>query len=513
MEDVTAWPGSVRSRHPANPADHPARFPMPSLSRRRFLQLSATSTLAASTLGPASFAAESAPPRKSAPVAGHPTRDLARFLVSTRSEQVPAKVRKEAARTLLNWVGVAVGGAQHETVTRALAALQPFAGPAQAQVVGRKERTDLMSASLVNGISSHVLDFDDTHLKTIIHVSSAIVPPALALAEYRSQISGAQFLHALVLGGEAALRAGNAIYPDHYDAGWHITGTAGAIGAAATAGLLLGLNEQQLVWALGIASSQSVGLRESFGSMTKSFNPGRAAQNGLMAALLAQQDFTSSDQMLEARRGWANTVSTKQDFKEITEGLGQRWEMELNTYKPFACGIVIHPIIDGCIQLRGGLNLADVSRIELRVHPLVLELTGKTAPRDGLEGEFSVFHAAAIALIEGRAGPRQFSDASVQSPATVALRQKVTAVVDPAVKESQADVTVVLRDGTKRHVFVTEAIGSVENPMTDQMLTDKVTDLMEGVLPAARIKEVIQACWDIEKMPEAARLGRLLQAT
>lgn len=486
---------------------------MPSLSRRRFLQLSAAGSLAAGALGPSALAAESAPAKKSAPVVGHPTRELAAFLVTARPDQVPAKVRKEAARTLLNWVGVAVGGAQHETVTRALAALQPFAGAAQAQVVGRKERTDIMSASLVNGISSHVLDFDDTHLKTIIHISSVVVPPALALAEYLPAVTGAQFLHAITLGSEAALRAGNAIYPDHYDAGWHITGTAGAIGAAATAGLLLGLNEQQLVWALGLAASQSVGLRESFGSMNKSFNPGRAAQNGLLAAMLAKQDFTSSDLMLEARRGWANTVSTKQDFKEITEGLGQRWEMGLNTYKPFACGIVIHPIIDGCIQLRGGLNLAEVARVELRVHPLVLELTGKTAPRDGLEGKFSVFHAAAIALIEGRAGPRQFSDASVQAPATVALRQKVTAVVDPAVKESQADVTIVLRDGTKRHVFVTEAIGSVENPMTDQMLTDKVTDLMDGVLPAARIKEVIQTCWDIEKLPRAAQLARLLQVS
>ena len=485
---------------------------MPSLSRRRFIQLSAAGSIAAGTLGSSSLAAETRPVVQPEADAGHPTRELAHYLATARLEQIPAKVRKEAARTLLNWVGVAVGGAQHETVTRALAALQPFAGPAQAQVVGRKDRTDIMSASLINGICSHVLDFDDTHLKTIIHVSSVVVPPALALAEHLPKVSGSQFLHAIVLGGETALRAGNAVYPDHYDVGWHITGTAGAIGAAATAGHLLGLNEQQIVWALGLAASQSVGLRESFGSMNKSFNPGRAAQNGLMAALLAQQGFTSSDQMLEARRGWAHTVSTKQNFKEITEGLGRRFEMALNTYKPFACGIVIHPIIDGCIQLRGGLNLSDINGVELRVHPLVLELTGKTAPRDGLEGKFSVYHAAAIALLEGRAGPRQFSDAAVQASTTVALRKKITAVVDPAVKESQADVTVLLRDGTKRQVFVTQAIGSAENPMTDTMLTDKVTDLMDGVLPPARIKEVIQTCWDIEKLPDAARLGRMLQA-
>jgi 2-methylcitrate dehydratase PrpD len=483
------------------------------LTRRRFIQLSAANAAALSAGNSWSQAAESRPESNPQPDPGHPTRDLARFLAKTRLEDIPTGVRKETARTVLNWVGVAVGGAQHETVTRVLAALQPFAGAAQAQIVGRKERTDVMSASLVNGISSHVLDFDDTHLKTIIHISSVVVPPALALAEHLPSVTGAQFLRAILLGGEVALRSGNAVYPDHYDAGWHITGTAGVLGSAATAGLLLGLNEQQLIWALGLAASQSVGLRESFGSMNKSFNPGRAAQNGLLAAFLAKEGFTSSDQMLEAKRGWANTVSTKRDFREITGGLGTRFEMALNTYKPFACGIVIHPVIDGCIQLRGsGLTTDDIAKVELRVHPLVLELTGKTAPRDELEGKFSVYHAAAIALLQGRAGPKQFSDAAVQAPATVALRQKVTAIVDPAIKESQADVTLTLRDGTKRHVFVTQAVGSVENPMTDRMLTDKVTDLMDGILPAARIKEVIQACWDIEKMPEAAQLGRLLQS-
>jgi 2-methylcitrate dehydratase PrpD len=483
------------------------------LSRRRFLELSAAGTVAASTLGSLSPAAESKRTAKPESDPGHPTRDLARFLAKTRLEDLPAGVRKETARTVLNWVGVAVGGAQHETVTRALAALQPFAGPAQAQIVGRKERTDVMSASLVNGISSHVLDFDDTHLKTIIHISSVVVPPALALAEHLPSVTGAQFLRAILLGGEVALRSGNAVYPDHYDAGWHITGTAGVLGSAATAGLLLGLNEQQLIWALGLAASQSVGLRESFGSMNKSFNPGRAAQNGLLAAFLAKEGFTSSDQMLEAKRGWANTVSTKRDYREMTEGLGTRFEMALNTYKPFACGIVIHPVIDGCIQLRGSaLPAAEIAKIEVRVHPLVLELTGKTAPRDGLEGKFSVFHAAAIALIEGRAGPKQFSDAAVQSPATVALRQKVNAIVDPAIKESQADVSLTLRDGTKRHVFITQAVGSVENPMTDRMLTDKVADLMDGILPAARIQEVIKTCWEIESLPRAAKLAELLKA-
>ncbi|HXF75980.1 MAG TPA: MmgE/PrpD family protein, partial [Methylomirabilota bacterium] len=240
-------------------------------------------------------------------------------------------------------------------------------------------------------------DFDDTHLKTIIHPAGPVASAILALAEYRP-VAGRDFQHALILGTEVECRIGNAVYPEHYDAGWHITGTAGVFGAAAAAGRLLGLNEQQMVWALGLAATQPVGLKEMFGTMTKSFHPGRAAQNGLTAALLAARGFTSSNQAIEAKAGWANTLSARRDYREITDRLGESWEIALNTYKPFACGIVIHPAIDGCTRLcnQYGLTLGQVDRVELGVHPLVLELTGKKAPATGLEGKFSVYFAAAV---------------------------------------------------------------------------------------------------------------------
>ena len=291
-------------------------------------------------------------------------------------------------RTLLNWVGVAIGGSHHQTVDIAASALAPFSGPHQASLFGRRERFDIMNAAFINGVSSHIFDYDDTHLKTIIHPAGPVASAILALSEMQP-VSGKDFLNALVLGVETECRIGNAVYPNHYDVGWHITGTAGVFGAAAAAGKLLGLNEQQMVWALGLAASQPVGLRESFGSMNKSFNPGRAASNGIFAALLASKNYTSSDGMIEAKRGWANTISTKQDYREITEGLGQRYEAALNTYKPFACGIVLHPAIDAAIQLRGEQKFTadQVKRIELKVHPLVLELTGKKTPAGRTGGQ------------------------------------------------------------------------------------------------------------------------------
>ncbi|MDO8542045.1 MAG: MmgE/PrpD family protein [Opitutaceae bacterium] len=527
-ETTTALPSidsdrqARRFKHAAQRfADDTVRLPsvnidswrMPNCSRRAFVGTSAKAAIAAlGGMGLRSPAASGPAVAAVAPEAV--TRRLAQYLVSARRAEIPVNVRKEATRTLLNFMGVAVGGARHESVDFALAATGPFAGPAQAQVLGRRERLDINTATLLNGISSHVLNFDDTHLNTIIHASSPIVPPALALAEHRPATSGADFLHALILGLETAFRVGSAVYPEHFDAGWHITGTTGAIGAAAAAGRLLELNEQQMVWALGLAASQPVGLRESFGSMNKSLNPGRAGQNGLLAALLAARNFTSSDQMLEAKTGWAHTLSTKQNLPAITDGLGVRFETALNTYLPFACGIVIHPAIDGCIRLRHehGLQPDEVAKVELRVHPRVLQLGGKKTPASGLEGKFSVYHAAAIALIAGRAGPGQFSDEAVRAAATVRLRERVSASVDPAVKETQAGVKLTLRDGRTVETFVAHVVGSAQNPMTDEALTDKVSDLLEASLPPRQVRALIDACWNVEKLPSAATLAQLAAA-
>ncbi|MEY4317776.1 MAG: hypothetical protein RI902_1584 [Pseudomonadota bacterium] len=437
------------------------------------------------------------------------TQILADFVTHHPSKGWGDDVDHEAHRTFLNWLGCAVGAAKHQAADAALAAVQMLQPAPQATLAGRKEKVDMGSAALINGISSHTFDFDDTHLKTIIHPAGPVASALLALAEHTGS-SGRELIDALVLGIDVSCRMGNTVYPQHYDRGWHITGTTGMLGAAAGCARLLKLNAHQTAMALGIAASQPIGLREQFGTMTKPFHPGAAARAGLMSALLAKQGFTASPKALEAPRGWTQVVSTKYDWNEVTHELGKRFEISFNTYKPFACGIVIHPSIDACVQLRAqGVKPEDVERIDLRVHSLVLELTGKKEPVDGLQGKFSVYHGCAAGLIFGRAAEEEYADEIVTREDVVALRRKVQAQVDNSIREESADVTAVLKDGRKVHVFVEHAVGSMERPMSDTALEQKFHAMSDVVIGKDQSTALIQACWNLGKASDVRALAKL----
>ena len=437
------------------------------------------------------------------------TRTLAHFVATHPSRGWSDAVEREAHRSLLNWMGCAVGAARHESVHAALAAVQMLQPAPQAQVPGRTERVDMSGAALLAGIASHTFDFDDTHLKTIIHPAGPVASALLPLAEHL-HLGGRALIDALVLGIDVSCRIGNVMYPEHYDRGWHITGSTGMLGAAAGCARLLGLDEDRTAMALGIAASQPVGLREQFGTMTKPLHPGAAARAGLMAALMARHGYTASPRALEAPRGLVQVVSTKAAWHEATDELGQRFEISFNTYKPFACGIVIHPAIDACVQLRDqGVKPADVQRLEIRVHSLVLELTGKKEPADGLQAKFSVYHGCAAGLIFGRAGEDEFEDAIVTRDDVVALRRKVQAVVDPAIAEDAVVLVAELADGRRIELRVDHAIGSLERPLTDTQLDDKFNALAVPVIGSARADALRSACRQAAGCADVATLALL----
>lgn len=246
-----------------------------------------------------------------------------------------------------------------------------------------------------------------------------------------------------------------------------------------------------------------------FGSHTKSFHPGRAAQNGLLATLLAAEDFTSSTTALEAKRGWANVVSNSHQLDEQIGSLGVegRWEIVRNSFKPFPCGIVVHPVIDGCIRLREmlvreGIDVESVKSVRVKVHPLVVELTGKTEPRDGLEGKFSVYHGGAVGLVFGRATPAQYEDDVVVDSKVVAVREKIGVEVDAGLRADECLIEARLDggDGGVRTVHVEHAVGSLERPLTDEQLTEKFLDQCLPVLGQERADKASQWCWELEEL-------------
>ena len=214
-----------------------------------------------------------------------------RFVVETKWDDVPAKVRHEAKRSLLNFIGCALGSARDPAIETAVGVLKTFAGSPTATVIGRPERMDALNASFINAVSANLLDYDDTHLRTVIHPTAPVAPPVLALAEQRGS-NGADVILAFLLGAEVECRLGNSV-SGHYARGWHITTTCGVFGAAAAASRLLKLSPQQTWTALGIAASQAAGIVENLPNGAKNVSVGNSARNGLLSALFAQQGYNA----------------------------------------------------------------------------------------------------------------------------------------------------------------------------------------------------------------------------
>ena len=435
------------------------------------------------------------------------TRTLASYIVNGRCEDIPADVRHEAARSLVNFMAVALGGSVDPAVDIAIRALTPFSGKPTAAILGRVERLDPLHASLMNGISSHVDDFDDTTPQNYIHPTSPVASAMFAYAS-ANRVTGRDFLNAFVLGFEAESRVGNAVYPAHYDVGWHITGTAGTFGAAAAIGKLRGLSEQQMVWALGLAATQAAGVREMFGSMGKAFHPGRAAQNGYASAILAETGFTAGERGIEGPRGFAAVQSAKYDLSKVTADLGVDFNLRRNTYKPYPCGIVNHPTIEGAIELhrKYDVKASDIAAVRLHVAPLVLDLCNQQGIVRGLQGKFSVYHGAAVGLVRGRAGLDEYTDTAVNDPAIKRVRELATASGDATLTEDQARIEVELTDGRRLTWFVEQSLGNIYRPLSDRQLDEKFRQCAVRALAGTAAEAVLDRCWRVAELDDVSAL-------
>jgi 2-methylcitrate dehydratase PrpD len=348
---------------------------------------------------------------------------LAQFVAGTRWDDLPADVAHQAKRSVMNLFAVALTGCRTETFETMLQTLAAFSGGKQATLIGRRERIDALSAACLNAAGANVLDFCDTHVPTAIHPTATLVPPLLALAEL-GPVRGRDFLLALVLGQEVACRIGLAVSPSHYNRGWHITATCGVFGAAAGCGKLLGLSATQMIWALGAAATQSSGLCECLGTPAKSVGVGNAARNGLLAALLAAKNFAGPAEPLNGSQGYYNALAETPDLPALTEGLGQSWEIMKTAYKPYPCGFVVHAALDYVLDWRRKNPGAEVTKVVVTGNPLLGIRTNRPNISTSAQSQVSVQHALAAALVTGKAGVEQFSDACVNDPRVVALRAR-----------------------------------------------------------------------------------------
>lgn len=443
--------------------------------------------------------------------AGAPvSRVLSAFLAQFPLQDVPPEVLHEAKRSLLNILATALAGYCDPMVEHALGVLRPFAGAPGAQLIGRAERIDALNAAFLNAAAANVHDYDDTHPGTVMHPTAPVAPALLALAETRP-LSGHDLLAALAMGMETECRIGNAVSPGHYRLGWHITATCGVFGAAAAVGKCLGLDETRMLWALGNASVQSCGLVEALGTMAKSLGVGDAARNGLLSALGAQAGIEGPDLPLEGPRGFFKVMGGQEPLpEEITDRLGERWEMRRNTYKLYPGGIVLHAVIDACLDLRSapGFTHDGITEIVVRSHPLLRQRTDRPNVTSGRESQVSVQHCAAVVLIQGAASLAQFTDQAVADPAVQALRRKVR-VEDADMPVEAAEVTIAFADGRTLVQHVACARGGEKRPLSDAEIADKVRALAAYGGSGLDPEPLIAAVWALDAAPDAGALARL----
>jgi 2-methylcitrate dehydratase PrpD len=329
----------------------------------------------------------------------------------------------------------------------------------------------------------------------------------------RKHIAGPQFLLAFVLGVEAVCRLSKAVSvpPAKGVFAWSQTGITAGIGAAVAAGKVLDLDPRRMRHAIGIALSQAAGFRAMFGSMCSSLMTAHGAQTGLRAAILAEKGFTSSEAALQGPYGFLDVFAEQPDLNALSEGLGTRFEILRNTYKPYPCGVVIHPIIDACLELRRAhrLDPADIAAVSIRLAPKALALTDRRHSKNDLDARVSLYHWVAIALVRGTARVQDMdTNGAVLDPAIVRFQDKIETVGDDAIALDGAEVTVRLQDGRPLVSRVEHCVGSASRPMTDGDLEQKFTDLAEAAIGPVRARDVLEMSWGVERLPDVGALAR-----
>ncbi len=452
------------------------------------------------------------------------TRQLAAFCHGLDYEQLSSEVIDRAKYFFLDYLGVAVRGSLSESsqpVYRLTAGLEM---PGTGTILGRPEKTAVPYAALANGTSAHSLELDDTHQGGSIHLGVSVFSAALAVAE-QVGASGQAFLTSAVAGFEAAARLAMAVRPkEHYGRGFHPTATCGTFGAAVSAGRLLGLTEEQLLSALGIAGSQAAGSMEFLteGAWTKRLHPGWAAFSGLHAALLAREGFVGPTTIVEGRDGFLKAYSNDPDPSKISAGLGTDFQILHTAVKPHACCRYTQAPIDAVLALvrEHDIRPADVKTITIGMLetgiPVICEPSERTYhPANVVEAQFSLPFGVAVAVSRRRAGLEEFAPTMLQDADVLAIMPKVAYTHDPALEENYpkewpAWARMELTDGREVSARVRFPKGDPDNPLSWQELIDKYQGLVGSVWESQQGETVQDAVRQLENESNMQDFARLL---
>jgi 2-methylcitrate dehydratase PrpD len=439
------------------------------------------------------------------------TRSLARRAAALRYEDLPRDVRALARQCVLDYFGVALAGAAEPLVRIVREEMAEAGGAAEASVIGDKARLPALAAALVNGTAGHALDYDDVNMAMPGHPSVAILPGLLALAE-RRHACGEDVVAAFVAGYETACRIGAALAPGHYNLGFHATGTLGCFGAAAAAARLLGLDPERTAAALGIAGTQAAGLKSQFGTMCKPFHAGKAAQNGLLSALLARRGFSSRLDIIECVQGFALTHGP--DFvpaAALAEPSGG-FHLYANLFKYHAACYLTHAPIECARRLRDEHRLrADmIARVTLRVDRSCERVCNIWAPADGLESKFSLRQTVAMALHGvDTASLGAYSEESARDPALAALRERIAIDFQQGWPQTLAEIEIALADGRRVSTRHDAGLPAADIAAQGDRLAAKFDALVTPVLGAARSRELREMIAALDGLRDIAPLARL----
>ncbi len=438
------------------------------------------------------------------------TKRLSEFITSTDFDDLPSEVVNEAKLCFMDWLAVTIAGA-NEAETRGLVdVIDLVGGKEQATVLGKNIKTSVLNTALLNGMISHVLDFDDTSIEFLGHPSVTLFPGLLALSEWKGK-SGKDFLAAFVIGFEAGCRVALGATVNHYLAGWHGTSTIGHFSSTAGCAKLLGLNTQQAIYALGAAGTQAAGIKTVFGTSCKPLHAGKACFDGLLSALLAQRGLTSVENILEGKKCFWDMFSKDWDAKRALEDLGSKWNILGNRYKFHASCYQTHPSIEAALVLKKAhaIDPKRIQEIEIHVLPPVLEMAGKEKPVTALEGKFSIPYSVANALLTEDTGITAFTDEKVNDPDIIALRDKIKIIPDTQIGAFEADV-IIYKDGTRYQKKLDILQYVMDEEEKKAKILTKFRSLAGLVLEKSRVEAIIPRLENVEQEGNMADIVKLI---